>query len=107
MTDKYTIKQISSAFNTVSIKQTHATSEELIAELTRPKWTPQKGEVYFSKSSKSYIRHTGVMGSNRRPLNTTEVPALGVAIEALEVYSMDVGASKALARIRTMIGENT
>ena len=63
----------------------------VIAELTKPKWTPQEGEVYFHEYDHSYYMCKAEKGFNsdnqRRPLTPDEVPALKVAIKALEYIS--------------------
>lgn len=102
MTDTFTpdqIKQIEAAIikvaETIAGKTLVVDPDKVIAELTKPKWTPQVREVYGYRSSNenhSNFRAASGMETNadnviRRPLTPSELPALKVAIEALDKLS--------------------
>jgi len=92
--------------------------DELIAELTKPKWTPQEGEVCCWSDGKYYVFADVDMGLEHRtrPLTPDEVPALKVAIEALNTLSKlgngdvvgnsdgNIYAQSALAKIKELTG---
>ncbi len=83
---KYSIEEIEVAFE----RWCNDSPDSFITELTRPKWEPQVGEVYEftddydSRFIKRTPAHTAyATGNTRRPLTPDEVPALKVAIEAI------------------------
>jgi len=96
MTNKYTIEQIEAAIReTANCNGPHTEQKvkNIIAELTKPSWTPAVGEVYSYTDEEivgrnppncQYGRHKkNFIPINRevRPLNSSEIPALAVAIE--------------------------
>ena len=83
MTDTWSQEQIEAAFKGLVHP---ALIKDGIVELTKPKWTPQEGEIVFNKETGFYYR----FGKHRtykdclRSITPDEVPALKVAIEFIE-----------------------
>jgi len=109
MTDKFTIEQIEAAMKKGGLWP--CSSDKVIAELTKPKWTPQKNEEVFCKGGiYAFYRGESLEGKDCRPLTPDEVPALKVAIEALESIAWSEGdempkAEEALTKIKELTGE--
>ncbi len=97
------------------------TTDELIKELTKPKFKPQVGEgyAYCENSGKWSLKWCegefweASPDREYRPLNRTEVPALGVALDALkDIYERTAGtanhfkARDTITLIKQMIGES-
>ena len=100
MSNTFTIEQIEAAMRKGGVDGYNASM--VIAELTRPIWKPQNGEVCWDKGTERYWQHyegtyfspisknASKMSamSNPRPLTPDEVPAwkrdLAVAISAFE-----------------------
>ena len=114
MTDTFTIEQIESAFKE-SLESGIApiTIEQFIAELTRPQWKPQVGEVVFNLFNEEYYDYVehGSVAKTVRPLTPDEVPALKVAIEYIAGIRNDPTkdqegiAKRTLAKIQEMTGK--
>jgi len=118
----YSIEQINAVF---SGENDHLTCKELREKLTRSQWKPQVGEVYLQTTHYKdeeclYIKSDGndlikYGNQTNRPLTPDEVPALKVAIEALDKladssYCTDVAneitARDTLAKINKMTATN-
>jgi len=84
---KFTIEQIEAAIQKVRLDTD--IEQDLIAELTKPSWTPAVGEVSAYTNRNDNVEY-GIFQPPQpafkdkiRPLNSSEVPALDCAIEAL------------------------
>ncbi len=85
---------------------------EVTTELTKPKWEPQVGEVRQWSDGKYWVYGDVDIGLGHltRPLTPDEVPALKVAIEALELavdmrdWGTEGVCEDALAKIKELTG---
>ena len=98
MTDQYSIEQIEAA-----MKAAHypSNSDAVIAELTKPVWRPQEGEVVAHKNNENdYLLwpETRTSGRHYRSLTPDEVPGWKTDKAALKV---------AIAALTTLMGGDT
>ena len=92
--DKYTEDDIRAAFKKAAPEFDDVPTVDGVMDiLKRPKWQPAEGEVLAFRDRGGDLEFV-VWGDTSitfaeglRPLNTTEVPALGAAIDALEDLS--------------------
>lgn len=126
MTDKFTTNHLEQIKAVMDKYQVGCVTDVIIAELTKPVWTPQTGEVYayqVDNGDEKFNKNQAKFGLKeestshdivRRPLTPDEVPALKVAQEALDAvqknaYSESSMESKivrdALAKIKELTGE--
>ena len=81
----FSIEQIRAAFISANDSKPSLTDDDLIAELQKPKHEFATGEIAVDTSGDydKYYIHNGVNLGARyyRKINTTEVPALGIAVE--------------------------
>jgi len=121
MSDKFTIEGLGSAWNRVNglhggRDMTDRALDDLIAELTRPQWKAQVGEVGAVRKGNSMWTYYG-QGENltgvepddsfeRRPLTPDEVPALKVAIKYIQADDPDGNCFEVLAEIAKLTGED-
>ncbi len=114
MTDTFTIEQIEAA---MVMAGSIIDPADVIAELTRPVWKPEVGEVVcntFDHDCLEYYNHVehGAVSRVIRPLTPDEVPALKVAIDNLKAFTVwdesveqtRKDAIDALARIKELTG---
>jgi len=118
------LERIEAAIAAVYAKSStgNLTAKKVITELTKPSWTPAVGEVFAYAASglgvSNYYKHTlnGTLDETCRPLNSSEVPALKVAIEALErvvsneleeYMGFDMLADEVLAKITELTQRST
>jgi len=118
MSDTFTIEQIQAAIeesiNGVELLTGKEYADKVIAELTKPdKWIPQVGEVYAFRHGREDWDYRNwddedeqaETGPERRSLTWVEVPALQVAIEAMEQTASShniVWIKDALAKIKEL-----
>lgn len=125
MTDKFTIERIKSSWEICfSPSYTEGMWQKFIAELTRPQWKPEEGEVYYHSSPGGIVPQYSVycadvgrgITQHSRALTPDEVPALKVAIEILKNIAKwrpssklevpNINAGFALAEIAKLTGED-
>ena len=112
--DSYTKEQIEAAFDSATGDFSVNLKRDVIAQLEKPVWEPQVGEVVYNRITERYYTYAkyGAIGKAIRPMSESEVPALALAIERWEKVIGNIGfdeftqiyAQQALTDIKALCG---